>query len=282
MPSLRPAHEVILTHGNHAVVLRASLRAASNLDNLPGGLPAILDQIAGQHYGATLAAIRATATDRLAAERLLAGLEGQPLQGFMQRAQIAILDVVAHMLPVSEDAATAHPDAPAKPWGEHFRDMFSYGTGWLGWSPETVWNASIQEITIALDAHMKRLIAMHGGAEDEDQPGQNPATSTPRSSLPRSRNKALILPSTVPAFAHCRRGNDHKPAPAPLPLWCRRPGGNHLHLPARGHPRPWSPPRRPAPHGAQARLRYKVAPATSRVPAQASVLRLLWRPRRGG
>lgn len=169
--AIHPAHEALLQHGPHAVLLRACLRAAVALENLPGGLPAVLDRIAGQNYTTIKAAIRATATDRLAAERLLASLEGQPLQGFIQRAQIALLDVVAHMLPASKDAASESPSGPAVPWREHFKDLYGYGTGWLGWPPETAWNASIQEITAALDARIKHLIAMHGGAEGEDQPG---------------------------------------------------------------------------------------------------------------
>lgn len=171
MTPLRPAHEVILTHAGNSVVLRASLRAASNLDNLPGGLPAVLDQIAGQSFTTTAAAIRATATDQLAAERLLTSVHNQPLQPFMQAAQSAILDLIAHILPASDEAATAQPDAPAKPWAEHFAQLYGFGTGWLGWTPETTWNASIAEITAAFEAHVDRIVTQNGGNRDTDHPG---------------------------------------------------------------------------------------------------------------
>lgn len=171
MTSMQPAFQTVLTHAGNSVVLRACLRAACALDSLPGGLADTLDRIGGQNYTTTKAAIRATATDAIAADRLLASLEGQPLQRFMQRAQIAILDVVQHILPASDEAATESPQAPAKAWGEHFADLYGFGTGWLGWAPETVWNASIQEITQALDAHVRRLVAMQGAAADDDHPG---------------------------------------------------------------------------------------------------------------
>lgn len=178
MAPLRPAHEVILTHAGNSVVLRASLRAASNLDNLPGGLPAVLDQIAGQSFTMTAAVIRATSTDRLAAERLLTSLHDQPLEPFVQRAQAAILDLIAHILPASEEAATESPQAPARPWAEHFKELFSFGSGWLGWPPETVWNASIAEITMAFGAHVDRIVTQNGGSRDSDTDHAGTATAS--------------------------------------------------------------------------------------------------------
>lgn len=178
MTSLRPAFETILTHGSNAVVLRASLRAASNIEALPGGLADTLDQIAGQNYSTTKAVIRATATDAIAAERLLASLEGQPLQHFTERAQAAILAVVQNILPASKEAASESPSASATPWHEHFANLFGFGTGWLGWAPETVWNASIAEIEHALDAHVKKLVAMNGGSEGDDTTGKATGTAS--------------------------------------------------------------------------------------------------------
>ncbi|HHW34342.1 MAG TPA: hypothetical protein GXX24_09430 [Paracoccus solventivorans] len=166
--TLRPAHEVILTHAGNSVVLRASLGAAVAMNALPGGLPAVLDQIAGQNFTTITNVIRATATDRLAAERLLTSLHDQPLEPFVQRAQSAILEVISAILPASEEAATAQPDAPVKPWAEHFKELYGFGTGWLGWTPETTWNASVQEITAAFEGHTERLITMNGGSRDSD------------------------------------------------------------------------------------------------------------------
>lgn len=167
MPSLRPAYEVILTHAGNSVVLRASLRAASALEALPGGLPAVLDQIAGQNLTTIKATIRACATDAMQAETFITSLHDQPLQRVTERAQSAILDVVAHILPANKEAASDSPSASAVPWAKHFADLFGFGTGWLGWPPETVWNASIAEIETALEAHVKKLVAMAGGEGDD-------------------------------------------------------------------------------------------------------------------
>lgn len=178
MAPLRPAHEVILTHAGNSVVLRASLGAAVAMNALPGGLPAVLDQIAGQSFTTTAAVIRATCTDRLAAERLLTSLHDQPLEAFVQRAQSAILDLIAHILPASEEAATAQPDAPARPWAEHFKELYGFATGWLGWAPETTWNASIAEITAAFEAHVDRIVTQNGGSRDSDTDHAGTATAS--------------------------------------------------------------------------------------------------------
>lgn len=182
MTTLRPAYEATLCHGDHAVTLRASLRAAVALDNLPGGFPALVEQIAGQNLTTIKVTIRAAAPDRQQAERLLSSLDGAPLQPFMAKAQPACLALIAAILPQPSEAAESRTSAPKgepKPWAEHFAELFAYGTGWLGWAPDTVWNASADELTAAFEAHVERLIAMNGGSTTDD-PDDDPAKEAQR------------------------------------------------------------------------------------------------------
>jgi len=46
-----------------------------------------------------------------------------------------------------------------------FADLYRYGTGWLGWPPSEVWNASPAELEAAVLAHFDRLVMMTPGAD---------------------------------------------------------------------------------------------------------------------
>jgi len=181
MTILRPAFETILQHGNHAVTLRASLRAAVNIDNLDGGLPAVLQRLAQGHLTTVRAMIRASATDRPQAERLLSSLNRRPLRTFMDKATPACLELIAHLLPTpdaqAKPSSTTRAETAGKPWGEHFATLYGYATGWLRWPPETAWNASADEIEAAFRAHVEALIAKNGGKGDEAEIGATTYTT---------------------------------------------------------------------------------------------------------
>jgi|GEM_PF-581767 len=177
MTSLRPAFETILRHSDHAVTLRASLRAAVNITTLDGGLPAVLERLARGHLSTVKAVIRASATDRHQAERFLSGIDRQPLRPFLEEAQAACLALVAAILPTPDAQAKETTTSPrtqeaAEPWAEHFTSLYQFATGWLGWTPATTWDASCDEINTAFAAHVDRLVAVNGGKRDDDQDDQ--------------------------------------------------------------------------------------------------------------
>lgn len=166
MRPVRPAAEVLICHGDHVVTLRASLRAACALADMPGGFGHLVDQISRQSLTAIKTTIRATATDRAAAERLLAGLEGKPLGPFARRAQADCLDLLMVILAPAQDKAQGPRDGHdrAVPLSHYLSDLFRYATGWLGWPPSVAWDASPDEIATAFDAHVDRLVRMTPGA----------------------------------------------------------------------------------------------------------------------
>ncbi|WEJ38168.1 hypothetical protein [Sinorhizobium prairiense] len=72
------------------------------------------------------------------------------------------------------------PDSKAKPgtgklipWRDFYQGLYAQATGFLGWTPETAWNATPTEIDRAYAAHMDKLKAIHGSA-DNDQPSDDP------------------------------------------------------------------------------------------------------------
>ncbi|MBW7056971.1 phage tail assembly chaperone [Paracoccus bogoriensis] len=173
MPGIAPAPEVPLHHGPHAVTLRASLRAAVALDAMPGGFAAVWDGLAGQKLTTLHAVIRAAATDRAEAERLIAHTATHPLAQFALCAQAACLALIAAYLPVDQGKAPLS-SAPARPIRDHLADLYRFGTGWLGWPPSEVWNASPAELEAAVLAHVDRLVMMTPDAEaPEDAAARN-------------------------------------------------------------------------------------------------------------
>ncbi len=56
------------------------------------------------------------------------------------------------------------------PFAEYHKRLYAIGTGWLGWPPETTWNATPREITEAYGAHIEQLKAIYGtGDQDQDR-----------------------------------------------------------------------------------------------------------------
>ncbi|WEJ80964.1 phage tail assembly chaperone (plasmid) [Paracoccus versutus] len=167
--ALAPAYETTLRHGNHAVTLRASLRAAVALDNLPGGIPGAWDSVMRQTYTGIRAVILATATDRAAAGFLLTAAAQEPLAPFLGHAQAACLDLLGNLLPQPQEAPKATTAKPIT-LREYLTELFKFGTTILEWPPSEVWRASPAEIDAILRARLERLEAMEAASNGDHQP----------------------------------------------------------------------------------------------------------------
>lgn len=164
---LQSAYETTLRHGDHAVTLRASLRAAVALDKLPGGIPGAWDSVMRQTYTGIRAVLLATATDRTGAFALLASLSDKPLAPFLDHAQAACLDVLMNLLPEPEEEAAKATSATPITLREYLTELFKFGTTILEWSPSEVWQASPAEIEAILRARLERLEAMEAVPSDK-------------------------------------------------------------------------------------------------------------------
>ncbi|WP_127111716.1 hypothetical protein [Shimia sediminis] len=163
---------IALEYGGNAVFLRPSLRAALHLERLHGGFPELLRKIEEFDTLTVWQVITATA-GKEAADKLFSYAATQPLSGFYHVAQKPLHDLVWAFIPKSpEDESAATAEADRTPWSEVFKELYGFATGWLGWTPETAWNATPQEITDAFNAHIAKLKAIHGEAE-ETNPGQS-------------------------------------------------------------------------------------------------------------
>ncbi len=167
--ALRPAPEILLRHGDYAVTLRASLRVAVALETLPGAIASLWDDIARQKLTALHAVIRASATDRPEAERLLAFTATHPLAHFSHNAQAACLALLVSIhAPAQGEAPPSEPAADPMPLAQFFTELFSRATSWLHWPPSEVWGASVAEIVTALEAQADRDLR-RAGVTPEDK-----------------------------------------------------------------------------------------------------------------
>jgi hypothetical protein len=162
---MQRASEIVMQINGTECALRPSLRAASNLERAYGFDKLLID-VAQGNIGAMADIVRhASGTDLL---RLLAGV---PLLDVMASLINALSRYVLVLAGVDPDNIT-----PAADTGEHmtFRDyhakLYRIATGWLGWTPETAWNATPHEILEAYKGHLERLRAIHGGSEPDGAP----------------------------------------------------------------------------------------------------------------
>lgn len=166
--TFRPAYDVPLVYGGNTVWLRPSLRAALRLEALHNGFPALLTKLQ-QHDTTTLRTIITNAaTDQNAAQTLLHSMAGKPLRG-IQSATLgpALALVTALMMPPTPEAEPTSTTAKPIAWADLYADLFKMATGWLQWTPDTAWNATLPDILHAFDGHMDRLKAIHGSADDD-------------------------------------------------------------------------------------------------------------------
>lgn len=174
--TFQSAYDIPLAYGGNTVWLRPSLRAATRLEALHNGFPALLVKVQ-EHDTATISGlITYSATDRTAAHDLTCSMRGQPLQE-IQAATLgpAIALITAFMSPFPDDEKPASKPVKSVAWGDLYADLFKHATGWLGWPPETAWNATIPEILQAFEGHVERLKTIHGGDDNEAETGLSPA-----------------------------------------------------------------------------------------------------------
>jgi hypothetical protein len=175
--------EIAVVHLGHVVILRPSLRAASLLERLHDGWPALLRKVEEFDTSTITAIIRAAASDRSAAEALLATFSTRPIAELHKTLSGPLSALLMGLLEI-DDTDDTRDDKPAPasaplPWAKAYTQLFEIGTGWLGWTPAETWAATPAEISAAMKGHVAKLKAMHGGTDDEApahaRPAQNEA-----------------------------------------------------------------------------------------------------------
>lgn len=172
--TMRPAYdEITLALGSWSVRLRPSLRAASHFAR-EDGFAYLPQRIAEFHLGTIRDLITVTATDRQEAIAFLDQIGRTPLKIVADAIAAPMLGLVAGFVPASDDdAKPTDPNITPMPWPKVYREFYRKATGWLGWTPEAAWNATLTEILDAFAGHFEKLKAIYGTSDknaDEMQP----------------------------------------------------------------------------------------------------------------
>jgi hypothetical protein len=177
--TMRLAHnDIFIAHGNLAVRMVPSLRAAYRLQRKHG-----LTQLMRGLDEGRLEIIRDIADecgDPIAADEIIdlkfAGSFGRALASIQQ----PFYEFLAACYGVDDDQNANHPigtrEQQGKPFNltETLEDFFEIGTGWLQWTPAETWAATPAEILAAQRGLIAKLKAIHGSAEDKGKPAYDP------------------------------------------------------------------------------------------------------------
>ncbi|WP_293808409.1 hypothetical protein [uncultured Bosea sp.] len=164
--TLRPAYdEIVLEHGSNAVILRPSLRAASALERSHDGFDRLFQRIAEFHTGTVREIILIAATDRRDAVRFLDSVLQLPLGRVIESMQVSLVRLCASFFPEGDDKPGQSGER--MPFPDFFRALFRRATGCLHWTPEEAWNATITEISAAIEGHNELMVSIYGSSEDK-------------------------------------------------------------------------------------------------------------------
>lgn len=178
MTKLPAIQEVTLSHDGNTVRLRPTLRAASHLERLHDGFPALFDRVAEFHIGTITEIILTAATSRQDAIAFLASFDQQPLFRLKLVVDAALHNLCAGFTPEPDADDKQAPAGKPMAWADFYRHLYRQATGALHWTPETAWNATPAEIVEAYAGLIDHLQAIHGAPDDKDKAKQ-PAAYTP-------------------------------------------------------------------------------------------------------
>lgn len=174
----RPAYEqVTIAHGGNTVTLRPTLRAAVTLE-ARFGFPALFRGLDDLNLTIISEIILTACSSRHDAAAFLSVHPGRPLFPFFMNARGPLAELVSMFMPAPVQSLNTKPKAvtnPGKPvaWADFYADLYEKATGWLGWTPETTWNATPTEIDRAYSGHIEKLKAIHGSREDKPDAKQS-------------------------------------------------------------------------------------------------------------
>ncbi|SFK04582.1 hypothetical protein [Bradyrhizobium sp. Gha] len=148
-----------LGDSDRTYVLRPTLRAAFHLHR-KYGFAALYEAVREGSFTAIMDLITATSAD-------------VPIASMQ-----SVLDAREQLLEfvlILSGARTSSTDKPVSgrpmPFDEYFAQLFQIGTGWLGWAPADVWDATISEILNAQQGRMAMLKAIFGSGRDDQEEG---------------------------------------------------------------------------------------------------------------
>lgn len=171
------AQNITVELAGRSFALRPSLGAAIRLAYEIDDFGALMKCLAEGHTEALALVISETSGNSIAEVRAALA---PPFGGKLIPAIEACMSVVAAMLDFGEKAE-GNSTGPVVAISEVFEQLFTLGTGWIGWPPSATWEATPQEIIAAHSGRVAMLKAIFG-SEEEDKPSGPDFTADPDAS----------------------------------------------------------------------------------------------------
>jgi hypothetical protein len=164
--------EITVRLNGEVIHLRPTLRAAFRLERRYGGLDRLVTGIAEGNTSVIRDLINATADNPSAFASALDASAFTGLARLIIAVQPALIDLAYGLAGIDPDATpdptTDNKADPERPdYARHLETLFGIATGWLGWAPETAWNATPGEITAAYRGRLDMLRAIFGPDDAE-------------------------------------------------------------------------------------------------------------------
>ncbi|WP_157929514.1 phage tail assembly chaperone [Phyllobacterium zundukense] len=165
----------MLAHDDRRIELRPSLRAAYILEQKHG-----YDKLARGVFDCNLGIVYDIAalgsTDEIAVREFLNDMIERDGAQVIENLAPALYEFLIlsfglnHEPKPMKSKSTVTTSGPELSLEERFNQLFAHATGWLHWTPETVWNSTPAEIMLARDAHIELLHNIHSGSDTADKP----------------------------------------------------------------------------------------------------------------
>lgn len=159
---------IILQLDHTTVELKPSLRAALALVRVYGDPASLASAVSGGNVTACRDIIRHAAVGE--PFDVLAFMHGKALADVLATVKAPLVAFVLAMLVPSQSSQdkTDNPSGDEKPatFIEAYERLFTLGTGYLGWEPEAVWNATPAEIAVAYTGRLELLQSIFGSNDN--------------------------------------------------------------------------------------------------------------------
>ncbi|OAF13931.1 hypothetical protein [Bradyrhizobium neotropicale] len=159
------ANTFALQLGDKSFDLKPSLRAAFILYERYDGFHNLSRYLAEGSVTTAVDLINATIVDQKAWAAY--ALAGNAVVRDLLGAKDQLQDFVVILCGANASSTDGPQTGKPVPFDDYFTQLFQIGTGWLGWAPEDVWDATISEIVNAQKGRMEMLKAIFGGGKEE-------------------------------------------------------------------------------------------------------------------
>jgi hypothetical protein len=169
---MKLAEEIWITIGGKEIALRPTLFNAVQLERRPGSFRQLMKEIDEGSFTAALACIEPNTNGMKLINR------AHILSAEVKPALIAYV-IACTGLGLDNEHSEKAESTSSKPAqtqtvtiGQHLAQLYRYGTGWLGWTPEETFAATPAEIIEAYNGKLEMLKALYG-APDKAAPADN-------------------------------------------------------------------------------------------------------------